>query len=171
MKCENCKKNEANIFISNRINDKEEKHCLCTECASKLGYPPFKVASFGGDAYKNVFIPASDVIKSVFGMLNLPSVLERRQSAKENTESGAVYSDTVASLKERKEKNEKAIAALTEEIRKLEKENMEIVAELQKKDSVEEKIKALRNEMREAIENEDFEKAAEIRDKIKDIKK
>ena len=37
MKCNCCKKNEANVFYSETVNGKKAEAYLCNECAEKLG--------------------------------------------------------------------------------------------------------------------------------------
>lgn len=142
MKCSKCGKNEVNFFYTSNINGSVTEHKLCTECAEEMGL------------MKNVFAESR---KMMSGMLDgffrnplegffRPFVLGAKDflrldgESKEQCSCGSCGCET-------------------------EEKKQEADPELVKR----REINALRNQMKMAAEAEDFEKAAELRDKIRSM--
>ena len=146
MKCQNCGKNEINFHYSSNVNGCVTETHLCSECAAKSGYDferIFGANSFFRDAFpfsaRNAFLPIS-----IFG-LGMPTPYAPLPQA------GLPSNDCAC--------GEACGAPVPETTTE------EVDAEMQKR----REINILREQMRLAAEKEDFEKAAELRDKIKQM--
>ena len=149
MKCENCGKNEVTFVYQSNVNGQiTEKH-LCAECAERLGYTQRLAAQsqrmmrglFGGGLFDDFFTP-------------VPSLLSRMNRMLEDP-----FDDFFADMPalgapaEAKQEAPKAQEALLEQ-----EEQNEISRKRQ--------LNALRMEMQKAVQEENFERAAELRDQI-----
>ena len=150
MKCENCGKNEVTFVYQSNINGKiTEKH-LCSECAEKLGYSRKMAAHsqrmmrsfFGGSLLDDFFSP-------------MPSLLGRSGWLLEDP-----FEDFFADM-----------PALTtgETAQKEQPEQKQdlVEQEEQKRFARMRQINALRMEQKKAIREENFERAAELRDQLR----
>ena len=152
MKCENCGKNEVTFVYQSNVNGQVEEKHLCAQCAEKLGYAQRAAAQrqrmmrgfnsfFGGGVLEDFFSP-------------MPSLLDRRGWLLEDP-----FDDFFADMPalgapaEAKQEAPKAQEALLEQ----EEQN-----EISKK----RQLNALRMEMQRAVQEENFERAAELRDQI-----
>lgn len=153
MLCQNCKKNEANMHMKRIINGRAEEVHLCSDCARSLGYSG-SFADFGG-----VF---GEMLGDVFGRgdTSLPAVKCPfcGKSFDEIVEDGKVgcaecyeafYDKLLPSLKR--------IHGSTRHVGKAPN-----AAKLGK----EELLETLKIQLAKAIEQQDFEKAATLRDKL-----
>lgn len=150
MKCMNCGKNDVNFYYTSNINGKVTKQQLCTECAEKLGYMQKagslfsgRDMSFGGmldRLFDRSFSPFANFGLGARDFMSLPWFEEPTAEAQCKCDGGCCG-----------EKNQTV--------------NEEADAELSRR----REINALRYQMRTAAENEDFEKAAELRDRIKKL--
>lgn len=148
MKCENCGKEEVNFHLTANINGNiTEKH-LCAECAGKLGYTDKSLtrpeASFE-DIFAELFgaRPNKRVFSGyglMFPTIIIPTI-------------GVLVPDNGDDETEDLEPERKA------EIKPV------IDAQMQKR----REINILREQMKQAAEAEDFDKAAELRDSIKKL--
>ena len=149
MKCENCGKNEVTFVYQSNINGQVTEKHLCSECAEKLGYTQ-RLAAYsqrmtrnllGGGLFDDFFTP-------------VPSLLSRMNRMLEDP-----FDDFFADMPalgapaEAKQEAPKAQEALLEQ-----EEQNEISRKRQ--------LNALRMEMQKAVQEENFERAAELRDQI-----
>lgn len=161
MLCQNCGKYEATTHVKRIVNGETAEAHLCTDCAGALGYTDV----FGG--FSDTF---SDLLGSFFGEPTVSALSSRTVRCEKcgNTfndivNSGKIgcadcyatfYDKLLPSLqrihgKTRHEgKTPKAVKAEGNQVNKAE----------------------LLEELSEAVERQDFEKAAELRDKIKAMK-
>ena len=175
MKCQNCKKNDATTHVKRMINGVTEEYELCAECAEKLGY---------GNIFNDI---RSDFENSFFGGFNslfnsfFENALPARTQATRCETCGASYNDikhtgmmgcadcysvfrdeimpTVVRVHGNTfhcGKNSPSYKVETVE-KSEEKVEKKPVSELD----------SLKKELETAIENQEFEKAAELRDRIK----
>ena len=139
MKCQKCGKEEVNFHYSSNINGKISEIHLCADCASEEGYEETFIRPddmFGG-AFDEVFGRRSAFFP-LFGMdMMRPTVGMRPVSA----------------VRER----EREIPA---------QPGTEVKVEIDEKMRKRREINILREQMRQAADTEDFEKATELRDKI-----
>ncbi len=157
MKCENCGKNEVSFVYRSNINGKVEEKHLCQECAQKLGYTQKIQDSYTG--FQNLF-------RSSFSNIFAPMhALAGRNGASffgDNFFGGSLLGDNLFD-------DFFAMPALgcgtAEAAAPAQQENL-VSDEEQKKISHERELNALRAEMKQAVESENFERAAQLRDQI-----
>jgi len=141
MKCENCGNHEANYHYTSNINGNITERHLCSECAGKLGYET------------NLFADADNMFEN---MLSRFFGRSRRMFDVFRPFSGMSFAMPTmlmprVEIRLENENGQEESAVADPELKK------------------EREINALRTQMKEAAENEDFEKAAEIRDRIKNM--
>ena len=155
MKCENCGKNEVTFVYQSNINGKiTEKH-LCVECAEKLGYTQ-KIAAhsqrmmqnfFGNSLFGNSFF--DDFFSPV------PSLMGRMLEDP--------FDDFFADMPALRAAPMQQAASAQQEEQKTDdlvgKEEQSCFAYMRK-------LNALKMEMKKAVHQENFERAAELRDEI-----
>lgn len=149
MKCENCGKNEVNFVYQSNVNGHVEEAHLCSECAEKLGYTQAVAAQsrrmmqsfFGGGLLDDFFSPQPYLLGSSFFDENLFDDFFRQMPA------------LGAGTAEPQETQEKPLVE--------EKERSRFSKMRQ--------LNALRLEQKAAVLREDFEKAAQLRDQIRQL--
>ena len=145
MKCENCGRNEANFVYRSSINGRTEEHHLCQACAEKLGYT------------RSFFDQRPSVMDSFFGnnsfFSSMPSLMGR---ILENP-----FDDFFDEMP--------AIGAVpVQEVQKERKDNL-LSCEEQRRFSYLRQMNALKHAQKKAIHEEDFERAAQLRDEIRKL--
>ena len=136
MKCENCGKNEANFVYRSSINGRTEEHHLCQACAEKLGYT------------RSFFDQRPSVMDSFFG--SMPSLMGRMLDSP--------FDDFFDEMP--------AIGTVpVQEVQKDRKDNL-MSCEDQSRFSYLRQMNALKHAQKKAIHEEDFERAAQLRDEI-----
>ena len=150
MKCENCGKNEVTFVYQSNVNGQiTEKH-LCSECAERLGYTQRLAAQsqrmmrglFGGGLFEDFFTPVPSLLSRMSRMLEDP------------------FDDFFADMP--------ALGAPAEAEQEAPKAQETLLKqEEQNEISKARQLNALRMEMRKAVSEENFERAAELRDQIR----
>ena len=145
MKCENCGRNEANFVYRSSINGRTEEHHLCQACAEKLGYT------------RSFFDQRPSVMDSFFGnnsfFSSMPSLMGRML---ENP-----FDDFFDEMP--------AIGAVpVQEVQKERKDNL-LSCEEQRRFPYLRQMNALKHAQKKAIHEEDFERAAQLRDEIRKL--
>lgn len=162
MKCEKCGKNEATVLYRESINGNETKMHLCNICAkereesSPLWHDFFTSSLLGG-----IFAPAAGAKKEMPAAKKCPlcgsdfSALQR--SGKVGCpECYGAFSDYLAPTLKRLHGGATHRGRAPKKYRaKLEAENT---------------IRELEAELKRSIENEEYERAAEIRDKLRSLR-
>ena len=151
MKCEKCGK-EANFFYSSTVNGQHEEHCFCAECAKEAGFEnafSFEpMPSFGGmfdSLFENFFAPARmlplfDGFPGPFGRMMAPTLPRM----------GFFTAAPQTRQAEPQSESETKIPTDAGEDGKKRRE-----------------LEALKQQLREAVEREDFETAITLRDQLK----
>lgn len=140
MKCQNCGMRDANVRYSQNINGRKAEVCLCSECANELGI--LNNLSAGFERFNNAF---SDFFDDFGGMrlMQMPKIF-LDVGAEPSTVESDYYDRTNPELDE-------ALKNITKKSRNMtEKEKLE-------------------RELKDCIDNENYERAAEIRDKLKNM--
>ena len=155
MKCENCGKNEVTFIYQSNINGKVTEKHLCSECAEKLGYTQ-KIAArnrsmmqsfFGGSLLGNGFF--DDFFSP------MPSLMGRSGWLLEDP-----FDDFFAEMPA-------LSAAPVQQQEEQQKQQNDLVGkEEQSRFAYMRQMNALKMEMKKAIHQENFERAAELRDQI-----
>lgn len=145
MKCENCGRNEANFIYRSSINGRTEEHHLCQACAEKLGYT------------RSFFDQRPSVMDSFFGnnsfFSSMPSLMGRML---ENP-----FDDFFDEMP--------AIGAVpVQEVQKERKDNL-LSCKEQRRFSYLRQMNALKHAQKKAIHEDDFERAAQLRDEIRKL--
>ncbi len=171
MICEKCGKNEATIHYSEIINGKKTSYTLCHDCAEKMGIGDIPAPSFG--------FGTDSLLSTFFGDM-FPASAEKRRTASPDRRCpvcGASLSDIAADGKVGCSECYRTFRAeLMPTIRRIHG-SVVYKGEQQTADNnapsatTEPRSEAdtLRAELYEAIKNEDFERAAVLRDKIKSL--
>lgn len=153
MKCEHCGKNEVTFVYQSNVNGQVTEKHLCSECAEKLGYTQRLAAQhqrmmqgfgsfFDGGFLEDFFSP-------------MPSLLNRRGWLLEDP-----FDDFFADMP--------ALGpAKQETARQEEKKDGLVDHEEQGRFARMRQMNALRMEMKKAVHQENFERAAELRDQIR----
>lgn len=160
MKCEHCGKNEVTFVYRSNINGKIETHHLCQDCAEKLGYtrkifaqrPSSMINSFFGSDH---FFGSDPFLDDFFSPM--PSLLGRMGRMLEDPFDD--FFDTMPALS----------AAPVKEAVKEEKKDDLVSCEEQSRFSYLRQLNALKLEQKKAIHEENFERAAELRDEIRKV--
>ena len=155
MKCQRCGNNEATYHYKTNVNGKITEAHLCQDCAAQLGE--------NENVFGQVDKMFEDMIGSFFGRSSgfMPSWSMRPMSF---AMPAMVMPYIQIGIDDGTGMNAQGGAhgaAKTEQS----KENSNIDPELSRR----REINALREQMKQAVDEENFEKAAELRDKIKKI--
>ena len=150
MKCENCGKNEVTFVYHSNINGKVTEKHLCSECAEKLGYTQ-KIAAHSQRMMQNFFG------NSIFGnsffddfFSPVPSLMGRMLEDP--------FDDFFADMP--------ALGAAPAKQEEQKKEDDLVDREEQGRFAYLRQMNALKMEMKKAVHQENFERAAELRDEI-----
>ena len=169
MLCERCKKNEATVHYREIMNGKEKKYLLCADCAKELE----KSGEISLSAPK--FFGEGDVFNSMFGSLFAPARGERALSeAKKCPLCGATFGELV---NEGKVGCAKCYDVFGQELERTisgihgqATHTGRSPAKLKDKLDVRQRIRALERELKEAIKDERYERAAELRDELNSLR-
>ena len=155
MKCEKCGKNEVTFIYQSNINGKVTEKHLCSECAEKLGYTQ-KIAArnrsmmqsfFGGSLLGNGFF--DDFFSP------MPSLMGRSGWLLEDP-----FDDFFAEMPA-------LSAAPVQQQEEQQKQQNDLVGkEEQSRFAYMRQVNALKLEMKKAVHQENFERAAQLRDQI-----
>ena len=165
MLCQNCGKNEATTHIKQIINgDMAESH-LCSYCAAHLGY---------SDVFSGFGLNLSEIFGSLLGEM-VPTLAAGKGHRCEKC--GAAYADIVREGKVgcavcNRTIYDKLLPSIQRIHGKIKHSGKSSSAspEKVKVETTEEKIEKLQRQKNDAVEKQDFELAAKIRDEIKALK-
>ncbi len=159
MLCENCKTREATTHVKNRVNSKYSEYMLCDECARELGF-----SSFVSDIHSDV----ATFFDSLFSY-----ALPARSSAVKCRKCGATYNDI---LEQRKIGCDECYDTFSSELSKIIKRvhgnssyTGKVPKEFETQVKKENELKKMKEELDELVEKQAYEKAAELRDRIKEL--
>lgn len=162
MLCQNCGKYEATTHVKRIINGEAAEAHLCSDCAHALGYTDV----FGGFSHS-----FSDLLGSFFGE---PSISALSSHTVRCEKCGNTFNDIVSNGKIGcadcyQAFYDKLLPSL-QRIHGKTRHEGKIPKSVKKEQTAENAIESLEKELHEAVENQNYEKAAELRDKIKDMK-
>lgn len=155
MKCEHCGKNEVTFVYQSNINGKMTEKHLCGECAEQLGYlKQIKAQSRRMQNFMNDGFFGRGLLDDFFSPM--PGLMGRMNRMLESP-----FDDFFAEMPALKFHGD-----VKEEPSQQKQEEL-VSSEDQAGFSAERKLNALRMEMKKAVEQEKFERAAELRDQIR----
>lgn len=180
MLCQNCGKNEANVKYTQIVNGTKKEMILCEECAEKMGIKNFKI---------NMPIHFSNFLDDFFNDEQLlPSFIKENNNQCEKC--GELYDDFIKTgllgcaecydmFEDRLDPVLKNIQGNVKHVGRKPlniSEKMQNIGENEKKETTEKEkttenneLEQLKKELNKAIQEERYEDAATIRDKIKNI--
>lgn len=141
MKCENCGKNEVTFVYHSNINGRVTERHLCRACAESKGY----TADLFWDPRSG-----SRWGRSLFEELFLPSAVGAGRLTADVFD--GFFAETPPHTPAREEQREELLTA---------EERLRIGKQRQ--------LNAMRLELRESVRREDFERAARLRDEIREL--
>lgn len=164
MLCQKCNKREATTHVRQTINGHTAEYELCSECAASMGY-------------KNIFntIGVKDLISNFFGEIPSARISSGEYQTKRCPECGMSFNDIVKT-------GRIGCAACYDTFYK------ELLPSLQRihgrtqhvgkaastaspEAKQENELERLKKEMQSAVESQEFEKAAKLRDEIAELEK
>ena len=155
MKCEHCGKNEVTFVYQSNINGKVTEKHLCSQCAEQLGYAQ-KLTSRSQRMMRNFrddFFFGGSLLEDFFSPV--PSLMGRMERMLESP-----FEDFFAEMP--------ALGAKAEESGQEQPKQEELVSqEEQERFAKMRRMNALRMEMKQAVHQEDFERAARLRDELR----
>lgn len=152
MKCENCGKNEVTFVYQSNINGHVTEKHLCSECAEKLGYSQ-RIAAHSRSVMQNFF--GNSFFDDFFSPM--PSLMGRMNRMLEDPFDD-FFSDMPA-----------LGASPAQQEQAPQKQDDLVEKEEQSRFAYMRQMNALRMEMKKAVHQENFERAAELRDQIKSL--
>lgn len=165
MKCQKCGANNANTHVKTIINGEFKEYDLCSECAHKLGYT-------------NVFADMDNDFSSLLGSF-FTNVLPARTQATRCEFCGSTYAEIAKTGQVGCAHCYELFAdQLYPSIRRIHgntthcgKNSGRQAAQAQKPVEMtkEQQIAELKKQLDAAVQEQDFERAAELRDKIKEM--
>lgn len=153
MKCENCGKNEVTFVYQSNINGHVTEKHLCSECAEKLGYSQ-KIAAHSQRMMQNFF--GNSFFDDFFSPM--PSLMSRMNRMLEDP-----FDDFFADMPAL------GAAPAQQQEQPQQKQDDLVGREEQSRFAYMRQLNALRMEMKKAVHQENFERAAELRDQIRDL--
>ena len=153
MKCENCGKNEVTFVYQSNINGKVTEKHLCSECAENLGYTQ-KIAAHSQRMMQNFFgnsLFGSSFFDDFFSPV--PSLMGRMLEDP--------FDDFFTDMP--------ALCAAPVQQEAQKKTDDLVGKEEQSRFAYMRKLNALKMEMKKAVHQENFERAAELRDEIRKL--
>lgn len=166
MKCQKCGAENANTHVKTIINGEFKEYNLCSECAKKMGYT-------------NVFGDFENEFSSLLGSF-FTNVLPARTQAARCDFCGSTYSEIaktghVGCAKCYDIFGEQLLPSIrrmhgntTHCGKKSRKNNADKINLKPEEETAEQKIAKLKSELEKAVSEQNFELAAELRDKIKE---
>lgn len=161
MLCQKCNKNEATVHIKRTVNGVVNEMMLCRECAEGEHATPF----FGigsGELFSGFFNDSIFGGSYIHEQKKCPLCNSTRADLAKSGRAGCakcyeVFADELANIIYRIHGNARHTGAMPgNHVAQIEKQR---------------KIEGLKNEQQKAIEEQNYEKAAELRDKIRAIEK
>ena len=157
MKCQKCGKNEVNFHYSSNVNGCVTETHLCTSCAAESGYNLGRMfdlnSIFGHDTFSDLMFP----MRGISGLLPVAVPVIQPSTMSPGQLFDLLTTQPGMSRISRGTPCKCGCGKTT-----VENASIEVDEEMSKR-------RELNAQMRIAVENEEFEKAAELRDKIKEL--
>lgn len=177
MLCERCKKNEANYYYHESVNGAEKTYHLCAECAKELEKSG-EIKNFAKDNFMDSFFTKElDSMNSVFSSLFSPAYSQGKLKNPERTKCslcGATFDELARDGKTGCPKCYEVFAdELDASIRRIHGRSSHTGRapfKFREKNETKQKLHQLEKDLKEEIRNENYERAAELRDEIKALR-
>jgi protein arginine kinase activator len=160
MLCQLCNRRNASVFVKKIENGEKIEYNLCDECASELMNPPIEITDVEEDFFDNL----ADMLAGFSDVKR-----EEREEAIKCLKCGMTFSEFQhggrLGCEDCYEVFEQQLKPLLQRIQGAIQHAGKYPPEHEKKQEVEK----LKEELKELIEKEEYERAAIIRDKIKEL--
>ncbi len=166
MKCQKCGANNANTHIKTIINGEFKEYDLCSDCASKMGYTNVfsdmedEFSNFLGSFFGNVLPARTQATRCEFCGSTYPEIAKTGHVG--CAKCYEVFADQLYPSIRRIHGNTTHCGKNSKTANELKPQK---TAELTKED----KLKQLKSELDKSIKEQNFEHAAELRDKIREV--
>ena len=167
MLCQNCGKNEATTHVKRVINGDTNEIHLCAECAQHLGY---------GDIFSGFGLNLDDFFGGFLGdtMQKLSAPVEQRCPKCGNTFRDIANSGRMGCSDCYRTFYDKLLPSIQRIHGRIHHNGKQTdtsvdTSKNNDKSASEKELKALKEELSKAVENQEFEQAAVLRDKIKEL--
>jgi protein arginine kinase activator len=171
MLCEKCKKRTATVFYNENINGKTRSYSLCGDCAAKLREKGDlqDITSMVGSFADPFSALHNDLFGGFFGIPTMKPI----STAKKCTSCGATYSDIAESGKVGcptcYEVFRDELARMIGSFHGTTTHRGCVPSRHRAKQERAEQLKQLKTELQNAIQKEDFERAATLRDEVRKL--
>jgi len=163
MICDNCNEREANVHIKKIENGQVTEYNLCQECAAQMGEMPVSFPDFQSSIFGNL----SDMLAGFSDAARI----EKVEAEKKCPGCGQTFSDFQNSGRlgcgECYDTFEKSLNLLLQRIQGATQHAGKSPLGIEEKAE----IVKLKEELKKAVEAEEYERAAVIRDKIRELEK
>ncbi len=184
MICEKCKKNEAVFYYHENVNGDEKSYKLCRNCAEEMKkngeFKEISQVSFSGNLESffddSFFGGTFKAMDSLFGSLFAPTNTGFISSGVEEKCPACGYNlhdiskTGKAGCPKCYDTFRRELSGVIAKIHGNTYHNGRTPKKFREKNELKNQISALESEQREAIKNENYERAAEIRDKLKNLR-
>ena len=167
MLCEKCKKKEATIMYKEIINGQKGSYALCADCASEMGVL---------DGTKKLISDPFDEMNSLFGSLFGIATHQKKQLTEEKKCSlcsitfKELAAEGMAGCPQCYSDFADELSASISRIHGSSVHTGSAPAEFMEGREKKRQIEALEKELRAAVEAEEYEKAASLRDRLREIR-
>jgi len=171
MLCEKCKKRTATVFYNENINGKMRAYSLCGECASKLREKGDiqDITSMIGSFADPFSALQNDLFGGFFGLPVQKSISAQKKCA----DCGSTYADIAKSGKVGCPACYEVFAdELSKTIQSVHGTTMHtgcVPSRFRAQKARAEQLKRLKKQLQDAVQKEDYEKAASLRDEIRKL--
>ena len=171
MLCEKCKKNEAVVFYKETVNGKTKSMALCEKCAREAE-DAGEIKGMSGGFFEDTFAGVNSIFGSLFG---LPQYHQKAiGETKKSTLCGATFDDLVregkAGCPECYKTFSDELSGTIAKIHGTTSHTGNAPARFRAGREKKRQIASLEAELKEAVASEEYEKAAELRDRLKELK-
>ena len=171
MLCEKCKKRTATVFYNENINGKTRAYSLCAECASKLREKGDMqdITSMVGSFADPFSALQNDLFSGFFGLPTVKSVCAEKKcptcnaTYAEIAHSGKVGCPTCYDF------FAEELARTIQSVHGTTSHTGCVPSRFRAQKARAEQLKKLKKQLQEAIQKEDYEKAAALRDEIRSL--
>lgn len=154
MLCQKCKKNEATVHYKKVVNGKLTEMYLCSECADGLGSFDFNFDSF---------------LPNLFGHFIKPEIRPAVVCPKCKTPLSEISENGKMGCGECYVTYEEYLLPTLKRIHGSTKHTGKVPKRFSRGIKKDDELKSLKNQLDESIKSEEYENAAKIRDKIREI--
>jgi len=159
MKCQKCENSEANFHYSKNVNGNVTETHLCHECAAESGFNIDQMLAQGGSIDQSNTLTLNQLAELIFPVRGMSAIMPL---AIPMMRVNGMLPFTVRPLTGKIEQGDPCVCGCGKSIAEKTNEKVDEEANLRRE---------LNAQMRAAVEKEEFEKAAELRDRIRDIEK